>query len=100
MNKKILDLLGRTVPLLVFALLSGCAYFAILYEVLIRGLMNSGGLIMFFFCPAIICGAALVLIKLIKQNREAEKETNITMLFWLHIVLIIIAATVTAAAFV
>jgi heme/copper-type cytochrome/quinol oxidase subunit 1 len=99
MNKKILDLLGRTVPLLVFALLSGCAYFAILYEVLIRELTNGGGLIMFFFCPAIICGAALVLIKLIKQNREAEKEKNITMLFWLHIVLMIIAAIVTAAAF-
>lgn len=98
MNNKILRLLEKTVPQLVFALLSGLAYFAVIYELLVRSFDNGGGLIVFFFAPLIICGAALVLIKLFKQSREAENDGTIVALFWLHILLMLIAAVMTAAA--
>ncbi len=97
MNNKILALLEKTVPQLVFALLSGVAYMVAIYELIIKQAAPGGGLILFFFCPAVICGAALVLIKLFKQNRENEREDNIITLFWIHIILMIIAAVMIAA---
>lgn len=89
MNKKILDILNTTAGQLVFALLAGLGYFLVISGFLVE---NSGGsmLLAFFFAPAIICGAALVIVKLIKQARENENESAILKLFWVHLVLIII----------
>jgi len=98
--KKILSLLEKTVPQLVFALLSGLAYFAVIYEFLVRSYDAGGSLVVFFFAPLIICGTALVLIKLFKQSRENEKEGTIIALFFIHIILMIIAAAMTLAAFI
>ncbi len=98
MKKKILTLLERSIPQLVFALLSGLAYFAVIYDMIIVQSQVGGGLIVFFFCPAIVCGTALVLIKLFKQCRENEKENTIVTVFSLHVLLMIIAAAMTAAA--
>ena len=92
MEDKIVNLLDNTVPRLVFALLSGLAYFTIIYRFIVAHTERGGGLLAFFFCPAIVCGAALIIIKLLKQAKENENKSGITMLFCIHIILILIAA--------
>jgi Ni/Fe-hydrogenase subunit HybB-like protein len=89
MNKKILDLLGSTAGQLVFALLCGTGYFMVISGFLVTN-SNGSGLLAFFFAPAIVCGAALVIIKLMKQARENGNEKAIIKIFYLHIVLILI----------
>ena len=100
MNKKILAMLERTVPFLVFGLLSGFAYFGIIYALLSGYFSTQNKLIIFYFSPAVICGGALVVMKLVKQHREAQNYSKIMMIFWVHAVLMVIAACMTAALFV
>ena len=75
---------------LIFTLLSGCAYFIIILS-FILGADAKAGLLGFFFAPAIICGMALVLFKMIRQFLEDEefKKANIVGIF--HVVLMIIS---------
>ncbi len=75
---------------LIFSLLSGCAYFIIILS-FILGTDSRSGLLGFFFAPAIICGMALVLFKMIRQFLENEelKKANIVGIF--HIILMLIS---------
>lgn len=97
MNKKILDLLGSTAGQLIFALLCGLGYFMVMSGLIVTN-SNGNGLLAFFFAPAIICGAALVIIKLMKQARENENENAILKIFYLHLVLVIIGIVFVLAA--
>lgn len=76
---------------LIFSLLAGCGYFIIIFDFILKSTAKGGGLLGFFFFPAIICGAALVLLKLIKRLQEEEQYNKINALIYLHIVLIIIS---------
>lgn len=89
MNKKITAILNTTAGQLIFALLAGAAYFMVILRFVIEW---SGGsaLIAYFFAPVIICGAALILIKLMKQARENGNENVIPKIFWIHTVLFVI----------
>ena len=98
MKKKIVEFLGRTAPQLIFALLAGCAYFMILLPVITRYSKGSSFLA-FQFSPLIICGAALVIIKLMKQARENENENAIFILFVLHILLLVMSIVFTVSTF-
>lgn len=91
MSKKILSFLEKPVKRLVFALLSGFAYFAIVYNLLITNTNSNGGLIVYFFLPAIVCGAALMLIKQFQQSVDEQNEKRILFLFWVHLILIVVA---------
>ncbi len=99
MKKKILDVLNTTAGQLIFALVSGCGYFMILLRVIIEWSRGSA-LLAAYFSPLIICGAAIVIIKLIKQAREAENDGAIIKLFALHVILVIIGILFLAAGFV
>lgn len=86
MNNKIINLLKTTYGALIFSLFCGVAYFLLAMKFIMSS-TERGGLLLWFFGPAIICGAALIVIKLIKQNNEnGSEKANITI-FWLHIVL-------------
>ncbi|MBO5060167.1 MAG: hypothetical protein J6C82_04565 [Clostridia bacterium] len=76
---------------LIFALLSGCAYFIIVLDFIMKYTENSGALLGFFFFPAIICGMGLVLLKAIKRLRDEEAFGKINMLVYAHIVLFLIS---------
>ncbi len=91
MNKQVINLLKNTWGLLIFALISGLAYYAIVQSFIFKFTKTGGGLLGFFFFPAIVCGAALIIVKLVKQNFEAERENAALMLFWLHIALILVS---------
>ena len=89
MQKKILNLINTTAGQLIFSLLSGLGYFLIISG-WVLDLSRGIWLILMYVAPIVICGAALVIIKLIKQAREAENEKNILRIFWLHIAVIVI----------
>lgn len=91
MKNKILQLMQSTKGLLVFTLLSGCAYFITVLKFILSHTNAGGGLLGFFFFPAIVCGAALVLIKVIKQCFENENENAVINIFWIHVVFILIS---------
>lgn len=99
MNKKILNMINTTAGQLVFALLSGLGYF-MLVGGWILDLSRGMWLILMYVAPIIICGAALVIIKLIKQAREAENEKAILRIFWLHLCVILLGILFVAARFV
>ena len=99
LKKKIIDTLGKTAPQLIFAVFAGCGYFMILLPVIMHFSKGSPFLAI-QFSPAIICGAALVLIQLMKQVRANEKENKIFILFIIHILLFVMGIVFTVAAFI
>lgn len=96
MNKKILNVLNTTAGQLIFALFSGCGYFMIMLK-FITGASNGSAFLAYSFSPLIICGAALVIIKLMKQARENENPAAILRLFWVHIAVIAVGIVFLAA---
>ena len=80
-----------------FALLAGCAYFMVMFNFIV-GLSSGQSILAWFFSPVIICGAAIVIIKLMKQARENENEKVIPIIFWLHTLLFIAGITAVIAA--
>lgn len=88
MKKWILNRLDTTAGRLIFALIAGVSYYIILLRFLIE---HSRGMIIIaaYLAPLIICGAAIIIIKLIKQAKENER--GVFRLFILHAVLFIIS---------
>jgi putative effector of murein hydrolase LrgA (UPF0299 family) len=80
--------------LLSFCLLAGLAYFSVVMKFIqtFTSVAQAGMLLGFFFFPAVICGMALLLFKLITQWMEEDKTKNINFLFIAHILLFVIAA--------
>lgn len=91
MKNGIIKLLKNTLGLLIFALLSGGAYYIVILKFILSHTDKGGGMLGFFFFPAIVCGAALILIKLIKQFFENERENSAVALFLLHVLFIMIS---------
>lgn len=97
MNNKILKLLKSTAPRLVFALLGGGAYYIIALRFILAHTDNGGGLLGFFFFPAIVCGMGLIIIKILRSLEEQENTRAMLAVFWTHVILIIVSAAFLAA---
>lgn len=76
---------------LIFSLLSGCAYFIIVLDFILKYTQNGGMLLGFFFFPAVICGMGLVLLKTVNRLRDEEQWSKINLLIYSHIVLLLIS---------
>ena len=72
---------------LVFSLFSGVAYFIIILDFILKNTAAGGMLLGFFFSPAIIAGAALIIIKTVKSLAADEKFRNINLLLYANILL-------------
>ncbi len=70
---------------LIFSLASGCAYFIILLSLVLVD-TPAAGLLGFFFFPAIVCGAGLVLFKTIRRLLDEEQFGKVNIICWLHVV--------------
>lgn len=99
MNKKIEKILCKTYGSFGFSLFCGVAYF-LLALTLVLSTTQNGGLLLLFFFPLVICGAALIILKMIKQNNENENFGANVKLFYLHIVLFIISVVLAVSVFV
>ena len=71
---------------LIFSLLSGCAYFIVVMGFVINNTQNGGLMLSLFFFPAIVCGAALLLIKTIRKLKDADSFGKINALIYAHII--------------
>ncbi len=98
MNKKILNILDTTIGQLVFALTSGLGYFMLLGGWIID-FSNGQWLMLMYLAPIIVCGAALVIVKLMKSAREAENSGAILKIFWLHVAVILMGIVFAIAGF-
>ena len=75
---------------LIFSLLGGAAYFAIILDFILKHTSYGGALLGFFFFPAIIAGAALIIIKTVKRLEAEEAFTKINIFLYLHLALIVL----------
>lgn len=75
---------------LIFSLISGTAYFIIILSLILKNTAR-GGLLAFFFSPAIIAGAALIIIKTVKGLLEAEKFRAVNLFLYMHTALIAVS---------
>lgn len=91
MNNKIIDLLKKTAPRLIFALLCGGAYYIIVLRFIVAHTSLGGGMLGFFFLPAIVCGMALIIVKILKTQEEQGNTGVILAVFWSHILLILLS---------
>ncbi len=90
MKNTIIKILKNTWGLLVFALLSGAAYYAAVLKFILANTEVGGSLLAFFLFPCIVCGAALILIKTVRQCLESEREGAAAAIFLLHVLFIMI----------
>lgn len=97
MNEKILRLLTNTAGRLIFALISGGAYYIIALRFIIAHTSAGGGLLGFFFLPAIVCGMGLIIVKIL-ISQEKQGNTGVMLaVFWSHLLLILVAVSFLAA---
>ena len=75
---------------LIFSLLAGFAYFSIILDFILKHTSTGGGVLGFFFAPAIIAGAALIIIKTVKKLEAEEAFQKINLFLYLHSALIIL----------
>lgn len=76
---------------LIFSLISGCAYFIIVLDFVLRSVKTGGVMLGLFFSPAIIFGMALVILKSIKRLKDEESFGRINLIVYAHILLIVIS---------
>ncbi len=94
----IVKFMQNRISRLIFSLISGAAYFAAAFWLCRVYFGESSGLIVFFFAPALICGAALVLFKSISSMLEQENKRGIVFLTAAHTVFVIVTAVLLIAA--
>ena len=81
-------MLRKPYPLLIWALICGLAYLSLAARFILEWTSAGGGIIVLFFFPAIVCGAALILIKAIKKADEHGLVRTMLALFWCHLLVI------------
>lgn len=95
-NQSILDMLQKPIPRLIYALICGVAYFIIIMQ-FVSAYTQQGSLMGLFIAPAVICGGAFIVIKILRntyENREeneALKAPYIFMVFYTNLGIIAIA---------
>lgn len=76
---------------LTFGLLCGLAYFFVILEFITANTHAGGHLLALYVAPAVICGIALVFIKLLRNWRQNEQYKNISSFFALNVVIFVIS---------
>ena len=89
--KGLSKLLNTTYGHLIFGLICGLSYFIISLNFIYANTVSGAGLLAFFLSPAIICGIALVVIKLIKNWMISEQYKNINLFVHFHLIVFIVA---------
>ena len=76
---------------LIFSLLAGVAYYIIILDFIMKNTAAGGMLLGLFFAPAIIAGAALIIIKSVRSFSDDGKFKSVNLLIYAHILLIAIS---------
>lgn len=86
---KLVNFLMRPYISLAFALFCGANYYVVILKFILANTGFGGGLLGFFFLPAIVAGGGLVILKTLKAWREQGKIKQSAMLIILHFALFI-----------
>lgn len=90
MNKLVKTISKRPIDF-IFSLFCGLAYFFIAFDFVKTFTKNGGTMLAFFFCPVIICGMALVILKSMRQWVEDGNDKKIRRTILLHIILFLVS---------
>lgn len=86
---KLVSFLMRPYINLAFALFCGANYYVVILKFILANTNIGGGLLGFFFLPAIVAGGGLVVLKTLKSWQEQEKTKASAILIILHFILFI-----------
>jgi hypothetical protein len=82
---------------LVFALFCGANYYVIVLKFILGHTELGGGLLGFFFLPAIVAGGGLIVLKTMKAWQEQEKRGHMKMLVVMHFILFLMNIALVAS---
>ncbi len=89
LNEKLTDLFSKRAAQNIVSFMTGLGFFGVIFK-FIYNYTNAGGEFLgFMFFPAIFCGAALVNIKLIRQNVDNKRNSAVAGILLLDIILIV-----------
>ncbi|MBQ7574585.1 MAG: hypothetical protein IJT23_10025 [Clostridia bacterium] len=90
MNNKIIELLKKPYFLLVWSLICGGAYLAIIAQFVgqFTNTAHGAGVIIWIFFPAIVCGGALLVLKSVKNAIIEEQYKKALTIFYTHLLVI------------
>ena len=88
---------NHPVRVLIFSLICGLAYFALIMTLFLLPIAGSSTLIAWFFAPVIICFPAIYIVKYIKTALESENGQGINTIILVHALIIILAIIFTVA---
>lgn len=83
--------------LLIFSLVCGGAYFALIMMLIIQ--VKYAYLLGIFFFPTVICGGALCIYKTIRNEEQEENYAKIKMIVGINVFFIILAAAFVTVGF-
>lgn len=95
--KSIVNILDKKYGKLIFGLFCGVAYFGIIYSFIMSATQTGGGLLVFFFAPAIICLPGVYVIKYCNNMAEAEEKDKLAVFMWAHIILFAVSVVLITA---
>lgn len=95
--KSIVNVLDKKYGKLFFGLFCGVAYFGIIYSFIMSATKTGGGLLVFFFAPAIICLPGVYAVKYCNSMKEAEENGKLAAFMWAHIILFAISVVLIVA---
>ena len=95
--KSIVEILDKKYGKLLFGLFCGVAYFGIIYSFIMSATHTGGGLLVFFFAPAIICLPAVYVIKYCNNMLEADERAKLSVFMWSHAILFVVSVVLIAA---
>ncbi len=87
---KLLSFFEKKHTALTFSLMCGLAYLVIILSFITRN-TSAGGLIVFFFSPAIVCGSALLIFKSTRTFIQYKSTKSLGTLFFGHIIVMLLA---------
>lgn len=86
---KLTAFLMRPYVSLVFALFCGANYYVIVLKFILSHTNMGGGVLGFFFLPAIVAGGGLLVLKTLKSWNDQQLKTRMNVLVILHFALFI-----------
>ncbi len=93
------NILRKSYIALIFSLMCGLAYFGIVCNFIHMNTSNGSMLLGFFFFPAIICGAALIVLKAIRIYIEQENDKKLNILVIMHLFIMILSVLMVIGMF-
>ena len=84
---KLINFVMRPYINLAFALFCGANYYIVVLKFILANTSVGGGLLGFFFLPAIVAGGGLIVLKTLKNWEEMEKRRHMGILILLHFML-------------